>query len=131
MQIHLKKFMFRTGVLAALLFVAGVLFFKFSNVTWYHNGFPILLVGYLLFSWGIQYILYRYSTKRLAVFSRVFMLITGIKLLILIAVMVILAFTLPAHFKYFMGQLLLMYLLFSVIEIRDVLQFLKSQSGKN
>lgn len=122
--------MIRTGLLAALLFIAGALFFKFTSVNWYHNGFIFLLVGYLFFSWSIQYFLYRYATKRLAVFNRAFMLLTGIKLLVLIGAMGLIAYVVTAYFKYFLVELLLLYLIFSILEIKDMLRMLKSQKYK-
>ncbi len=130
MYTHLKKFVIRTGLMAAVLFIAGALFFKFTPVNWYHNGFIFLLAGYLFFSWAIQYFLYRYTTKRLAVFNRAFMLLTGIKLLVLIGAMGLIAYLVTPYFKYFLGELLLLYLIFSIVEIKDMLNVLKAQKNK-
>lgn len=122
------KFLIQTTVIAIILFLAAFFFFKSNDVIWYHHGYLYVLIGYLLFSWGIQYLLYFYVQKRLAVFNRAFMLITGLKLVMLIILMLILAVLLPYLFRYFLGEILLLYLLFSIVEIRDILAFTKKQN---
>ncbi|PLX15787.1 MAG: hypothetical protein C0599_16205 [Salinivirgaceae bacterium] len=121
------KFLIQTAIVAVLLFIAGYFFFKNTDVIWYHIGYLYVLIGYLLFSWVIQYALYSYVQKRLAVFNRAFMLITGVKLVALIIAMLVLAVIIPHLFKYFLGEILLLYLLFSIVEIRDILSFAKEQ----
>jgi Na+/phosphate symporter len=121
------KFLIQTAIVAVLLFMAGYFFFKNNDLIWYHIGFLYVLIGYLLFSWIIQYALYTYVQKRLAVFNRAFMLITGIKLVALIIAMLVLAVVIPHLFKYFLGEILILYLLFSIVEIRDILSFAKEQ----
>ncbi len=123
-----KKFLIITLLLGVLLFVAGWAVFEFTNLVGFHPGYLYLLIAYLIFSWVIQYLLYRYVQKRAAVFYRVFMALTGLKLLVLIGAMVIMAFLLPTIFKYLLVEILILYLLFSIIEIRDVLRFLKKES---
>lgn len=121
------KFIVSTLLLSILLSLAGWAFFAYTDIVTFHMGFVYVLAGYLAFSWAIQYGLYRFVEKRLAVFNRAFMLITGIKLLVLIAAMLLIAFTVPFMFKYLLVELLLLYLLFSVIEIREVLRFVKQK----
>jgi hypothetical protein len=102
------RFLLQTSLIAVVLFIAGFLFFKNYDVIWYHVGYLYVLIGYLLFSWVIQYSLYYYVQKRLAVFNRAFMLITGLKLVALIIAMLVLAVAIPHLFKYFLGEILLL-----------------------
>jgi hypothetical protein len=124
-QFH--KYLLQSSAIAIILFLAGYFFFSYNDVNWYHQGYLYVLIGYLFFSWTIQYSLYSYVQKRLAVFNRAFMLITGAKLVGLIILMLVLAVLIPHLFKYFLGEILLLYLLFSIIEIRDILNFAKKQ----
>lgn len=121
------RFLLQSLAIAVILFLAGYFFFSNNDVNWYHQGYLYVLIGYLLFSWTIQYALYTYIQKRLAVFNRAFMLITGAKLVALIILMLILAVMIPHLFKYFLGEILLLYLLFSIVEVRDILSFAKKK----
>ncbi|HKK60874.1 MAG TPA: hypothetical protein VJ937_15440 [Salinivirga sp.] len=122
-----RKFLITTLLLSLVLSFAGWAIFKFTNLVSFHPAYIYLLIAYLIFTWIIQYALYRYVQKRLAVFNRAFMALTGLKLLVLIAAMLIMAFTVPVLFKTLLIEMLILYLLFSVVEIRDILQFMKKK----
>lgn len=128
MKLHFKRFLLQTTAITAGLFIIGGLYVYFQNPGWFHGGFVFLLFGYMLFSWIIQYLLFHYGDKSPAVFNRAFMAITGIKLILLLVLMVLVGFLLTPIFKYFLIELLSLYLLFSFIEVRSVLKFVKSKS---
>lgn len=123
-----KRFVVQTSVLTALLFAGGFAYVYYANPLWFNFGLVFLLFGYLLFSWGVQYALYFYAQKSLQIFSRAFMAITGIKLIILLILMTLVGFLSPQIFKYFLLELLVLYLIFSFLEIRNVLKFIKPRS---
>ncbi|ALO15627.1 hypothetical protein L21SP5_01988 [Salinivirga cyanobacteriivorans] len=122
-----RKFLITTLLLSLVLSFAGWAIFNFTSLVSFHPAYIYLLIAYLIFTWIIQYALYRYVQKRLAVFNRAFMGLTGLKLLVLIAAMLIMAFTVPVLFKTLLIEMLILYLLFSVVEIRDILQFMKKK----
>lgn len=128
MMSHFKRFLIQTSSLTFALLLIGGLYVYFQNPAWFHMGHVFLLFGYMLFSWLIQYFLFHYGRKGLNVFNRAFMAITGIKLILLLTFMVLVGLLWTALFKYFLIELLALYLVFSFLEVRSVLRFVKGKS---
>lgn len=131
MEKFFGRFVLKTIITAIIVFLLGAAFFYYSKVEWYHPGFMYILGFYTVFSWMVQYLLYKYAQKPMNVFNRAFMLLTGGKLMLLIMVMLVLAFTVPHMFKYFLSELLVVYFIFSIIEITDVLNYIKAGKTKH
>lgn len=128
MMSHFKRFLIQTTVLTGILFFAGSIYVYFKSPVWFHIGHVFLLFGYMLFSWLIQYFLFHYGRKGLNVFNRAFMAITGIKLILLLTFMLLIGLLWTVLFKYYLIELLALYLVFSYLEVRSVLRFVKGNS---
>ena len=116
------KFIIKIGIATLLLCIVFALVFLIFKTVKFNMGYVVVLVTYLAVVLGLHYYLLQSLLKRLVVFNRTFMILTAIKLVLIVLLMFIISRFQIANFKLYLGELFIIYIVFSIIEVRDVLK---------
>jgi hypothetical protein len=109
---------------------SGLLFYIFPQ--YYYSLFPFLVLFFILSSLGIHYLLTTAAVKlKPQRFISHFMMVTGGKFFFYLIIMAVIAFNIPkSGIISFAISFFALYIIFSVIEVKAILKYLRSKSGK-
>jgi len=131
MEKSFVRFLLKAGVVAIIL--SSLAFFQLGNYTKTFLASRFHFFNLFVFSVTsiIHYFLIKQSNKRVQKFINSFMLSMTLKLMLFFIVIVAYAFTHKSEAAPFIVSFFIMYLVYTILEVFDILQFLKINQDKS
>jgi len=123
--LYLKRLL----IYSAIIFIVGLLIFAIVPDGLYTRAFPFLIPFFMAVSLLVHYILLKAVDKKPAKFINQFMLTTFLKLLFYLLVMVIYALTHREDAIRFVITYFILYALYAVFEVVNILEYNKSRNN--
>ncbi len=126
-----KSYLSQVIIVAAIVSVLLRFFFYF-NPQYYFSLFPYLIVFFVVSTISIHYLLTSAANVKPQKFVRLFMMLTGGKLVLYFIVLGVVAFKISKiEVAPFVISFFIFYIVFTITEIRSVLKVLKASSASN
>jgi len=124
------KILIKNAVFTLIIAAISIFLFKTIFSDYYLPVFWIILLGMALFTAILHIILVKLTSYNISKFSSRFILITGIKMILFLAVIVSYSFLNTSKAVPFLISFLILYILFTTFEVVLILPFFKNQPKK-
>ncbi len=124
------KILIKNAGFTLIIAVISMTLFKTVFSDYYLPVFWIILFGMALFTAILHIILVKLTSYNISKFSSRFILITGIKMILFLAIIVSYSFLNTNKAVPFLISFLILYILFTTFEVVLILPFFKNQSKK-
>lgn len=126
MLVQQKIFFYKLVVYSTVLLAVALILYTTLLKEMYFSLFPLqFLVVFLVTAFSYSHVI-KVGEKNMLRFSSAFMLMTLVKFLVYIAFLLICLLTLSLHVATFVVTFFVLYLLFSIFEVKQVLSYYKS-----
>lgn len=115
-------FVKKSTIASIVLFIIGLVVFKFIIPDLYQTMFPFLLLFFYLLSLILQYFLHKIAKMNMLRFSSRFMAITMSKLIVLIILALVYILLNKAGAVTFIVVFFLLYVIFTALETQDIMK---------
>lgn len=122
MSADFLSFLKRSTLVSIILFIIGLVVFKFFIPNFYQPMFPFLLLFFYLLSLILQYMLYKIAKMNMLRFSARFMAITMSKMFALIILALVYILLNKEGAVAFIVVFFLLYVTFTILEIQDIMK---------
>lgn len=131
MRTGLRKIIFRLAVLSSLLFLLGIILFRTVLQPWHFSFFPVLILFFFLVNSGF-FAFFQHALKRPDnQFIRIFMITTGIKLLLYLILILAFVLSSPKTAIPFSVTLSVLYIAYTAYDLYVMLGLLKRKKENN
>jgi hypothetical protein len=127
---YLTKYLTKLILLSGGLILGGLIFLKIFNQMIGFNHLIFLVSLFFIVNTIFHYFLILSSKEKSAIFIRVFMITTIIKILIYISILIIYILILKFGLKTFLLNFLITYFSFTIFEVFELSKILKNTSSK-
>ena len=122
-----KKFLFRELIFALILAIIAIVLFQTVLKEYYLPIFWVLFGIISVFTAVFHLSILQVSDKNSAKFSSKFMMVSGIKMMIYLALLVFYAFSFPDKAKIFLISFFILYMLYTVFEVLLIVNYFKKK----
>lgn len=122
MSADFLSFLKRSTLVSIILFIIGLVVFKFLIPNFYQPMFPFLLLFFYLLSLILQYLLHKIAKMNMLRFSVRFMAITMSKMFALIILALVYILLNKEGAVAFIVVFFLLYVTFTILEIQDIMK---------
>ncbi|OFX82777.1 MAG: hypothetical protein A2W99_14025 [Bacteroidetes bacterium GWF2_33_16] len=119
------KILFKNAIFSFFIALISIVFFKTIFTNHYLPVFWILLVGLALITAFIHIILIKLTESSISKFATRFILITGIKMIVLLTIILTYSFLYKEQAVSFLVSFLVLYLLYTSFEVYIIIPFFK------
>ncbi len=110
----------KSTIVTLVLFIFGLIIFRFFATDFYHPFFPLLLLFFYTLSLTIQHFLYKILKMNMLKFSARFMAITILKMILLLALALVYILLNKAGAVAFIIVFFFLYVIYTIIEVYDI-----------
>ena len=130
MNTEFKKFIFKLTIVALFVLLIGWIIFSFFLQKYYLPVFPLVLAFFYLFTLFIHAYQLRLAKKDFAKFTRSNMIMTFLKLMVYSAFTVIYLANSKDNAVPFVIVVMILYVIFTMLEVSDLMRIVKTGSGR-
>ncbi len=127
MTAGLKKFIFFSFFISLLCFGLSTLLFNFCCGQYYFKALPLLPLYFFLLYAITHYLLLKKADAKFGKFSAMFILMTGIKMILNITIIVIYVFQDKTRAIPFLIVFICYYIIFTIFEVVSLLNYFKKK----